>query len=461
MPSRTSVPSRFMRCASWLVLSLLVITQGGFLFAGFQGFRGSAVGGVSIDVEGVVAPPRDDARLRLATELRKEIREPAAELTMPVGMRMVSLKALEAACQDALAHNMGRLPEEVRFLAGLQRIQYVLVYPEENDIVLAGPGEGWKVDDLGNVVGITSGRPVLQLDDFLIALRSTEAARNGGITVSIDPTPEGSRRLTQLLSNKRPQGTITPALAAEMKEAFGPQQVTITGVPPTSHFARILTAADYHMKRIAMNIDESPVRTLPSYLEMIRGSSSREIESSTPRWWLACNYEPLATSDDELAWELRGPGVKAMTEDEVVGTDGSRKGKGTTSPKAQKWADLMTKEYDALSGRDVVFGELRNLMDLCVVGALLQKENLWAKAGLSAPLLTESASELKTEIWHAPKKIAPEISFLRSKGGVIVSASGGVAVESWAVADRKETVAAVAEVRQQAARKNAKAMWWQ
>ena len=86
---------------------------------------------------------------------------------------------------------------------------------------------------------------------------------------------------------------------------------------------------------------------------------------------------------------------------------------------------------------------------------------MWAKAGLSAPLLTESASELKTEIWHAPKKIAPEISFLRSKGGVIVSASGGVAVESWAVADHKETVAAVAEVRQQAARKNAKAMWWQ
>lgn len=460
MRRRTSVPSRVNSVLTWLVLAQLVLACCGLVYAGFQGFRGSAVGGISIDVGGVVAPPREDARLRLATELRKEIREPGADLAMPVGMRMVSLKALEAACQDALAHNMGRLPEEVRFLAGIQRIQYVLIYPEENDIVLAGPGEGWKVDDLGNVVGITSGRPVLQLDDLLIALRTADAARNGGISVSIDPTPEGSRRLTQLLSQK-PQGGLTPALEAAMKEAFGPQQITITGVPATSHFARILTAADYHMKRIAMNLDESPVRGLPSYLEMIKSSGGRNVESSTPRWWLACNYEPLAASDDGLAWELRGPGVKAMTEDEVVAADGSRKGKGTTSPKAQKWADLMTKEYDALSGKDVVFGELRNLMDMCVVGALLQKENLWGKSGLSAPLLMGESSELKTEVWHAPKTVAPEISYIRSKAGVIVSASGGISVESWAVADRKEVDATVAEVRQKATRKDTKALWWQ
>ena len=67
-------------------------------------------------------------------------------------MRAVSLKHLEAAL--AKAHAEGKpLPPEVVYLAGLQRVRYVFVYPEQNDIVLAGPAEGWKMDALGNVVG--------------------------------------------------------------------------------------------------------------------------------------------------------------------------------------------------------------------------------------------------------------------------------------------------------------------
>ena len=246
-----------------------------------------------------------------------------------------------------------------------------------------------------------------------------------------------------------------------MKSAFGPQKITITGVPTSSHFARVLTAADYRMKRIAMKIDRSPVKGLSSYVDMISGLRDCAINNSTPRWWLACNYQPLAASEDSLAWEIRGPGVKAMTEDEVVTADGKRKELGKTSPIAQKWSDQMTAKYDALSLQDPVFGELRNLMDMCVVAALLQKEHLWERAGLSVPLLTDSNSELKSEVWQSPKSVAPEVSFLKAKSGVIVTASGGVAIESWQVADRKETVAAMAEVRKKANPGDRKSLWWQ
>ena len=51
-------------------------------------------------------------------------------------------------------------------------MKYVLVYPEEHDVVLAGPAEGWRVDSLGNVVGAASGQPVLLLDDLMAALRA-------------------------------------------------------------------------------------------------------------------------------------------------------------------------------------------------------------------------------------------------------------------------------------------------
>ena len=61
-------------------------------------------------------------------------------------------------------------------MAGLTRVKYVLVYPEQNDVVLAGPAEGWRVDALGNVVGASSGQPVLLLDDLMVALRVAEQA---------------------------------------------------------------------------------------------------------------------------------------------------------------------------------------------------------------------------------------------------------------------------------------------
>jgi hypothetical protein len=444
-----------------LLLALVAVVHSGMLYAGFTGFRTSAVGGVSINVSGVVGPPSADARKQHLEEMRKAVKSPSDELTAPVEMRMVSLRGLEAACREAMKNNFGRMPDEVQFLAGLQRIQYVFVYPEENDIVIAGPGEGWKVDENANVVGITTGRPVLRLDDFLIALRSVEEARRGGITVSIDPTEEGTQRLNRLLSKLRGRDAETPAAQTAMKNEFGPQQVTITGVPDTSHFARVLVAADYRMKRIAMNLERSPVKELPSYIEMIRNMTTSAINKSNPRWWLACNYQPMAATEDGLAWELRGPGVKAMTEDEKVSPEGKRTALGKASPMAQKWSDLMTEKYEALAGREAVFGDLRNLMDMCVVAALMQKENLWEKAGLSAPLLTDSSSELKPEVWHAPKTISPEISLLHGKNGTIVSASGGVAIESWQVADRKETVPEIAEVRKRASKSGGRGMWWQ
>ena len=81
----------------------------------------------------------------------------------------------------------------MRYLAGMQRVQYVFVYPQHNDIVLAGPGEGWKLNAQGEVVGITTNRPVLLLDDLKVALRSIEAVQTTGISCSIDPTPDGMR----------------------------------------------------------------------------------------------------------------------------------------------------------------------------------------------------------------------------------------------------------------------------
>ena len=52
-----------------------------------------------------------------------------------------------------------------------------------------------------------------------------------------------------------------------------------------------------------------------------------------------------------------------------------------------------------------MFGELRNIMDMCVIAALIEKEGLMAKAGLQLPLLaTPNSQELPTTSWSVPKR---------------------------------------------------------
>ena len=242
-------------------------------WAGLAGFGKSAVGGISISADGVVGPPSIDARNMVLNEMRKEVKSPEGELGSATPLRMVSLRGLEAALDEVLKAGTGAVPDEVRFLAGIQRIQYVFVYPEDNDIVLAGPGEGWKVDEKANVVGVTTGRPVLRLDDLLVALRTVEQSRLGGITCSIDPTEEGIRAYREVMDQQRGNTVNPAALEAAVKQAFGNQQVKFEGVPATSHFARVLLAADYRMKRIAMELEPSPVAGLPSYVQMISSGS--------------------------------------------------------------------------------------------------------------------------------------------------------------------------------------------
>ena len=119
-----------------------------------------AIGGVSVNADGVLEAPtvEDEAAL---SALRETALDAVPEnLQALTDVRAVSLKQLEAEIAKHLAAG-DELPEAVRYLAGLQRVTYVFVYPEQHDVVIAGPAEGWRVDKLGNVVGATTGRPVL------------------------------------------------------------------------------------------------------------------------------------------------------------------------------------------------------------------------------------------------------------------------------------------------------------
>ncbi len=412
-----------------------------------------AVGGVLIDADGVLVNAEID-KVNLLRDLRvKALQQVPADLNRPCPLRKVSLRELAAAIAEHQSAGTP-LPDEIKYLAGLQRVRYVLVYPERNDIVLAGYGEGWKIGPTGEAIGATTGQPVLLLDDLVVAFRTAHDAAQGGLSCSIDVTAEGMQRLQAVM--KKQQVGNPEATARGMEQALGPQTITVTGVPASSHFARVMVAADYRMKRLSMNMDPAPIAGLPSYLEMMSGSSRAIV---TPRLWLAANYDAMLTDGEGSAWELRGPGVKAMTEEDVFSATGERKHTGKANPVARKWADNMTAKYEELSKRDAIFGQLRNCMDLAVVAALVVKEELASRAGCDLGLLA-STDGLTLDKFAAPKQVDSKASLLKKGRNWIVAVSGGVQIHSWGIADKKEKSVSLAPVREKAIASAAKRWWW-
>jgi len=416
-----------------------------------------AIGGVWMDVDGVLRSVDPDFRPELRALRLKALGQLPGDMNQATKLRMVSLSRLQeaiAACQKAGTP----LPDEIRYLAGLQRVQYVFVMPELHDIVLAGPADGWTINNVGDVVGRTNGQPVLQLDDLLVALRSADAARSGGISCSINPRPEGVAAFQEFNKGIK-AGDDLQATMKEIERRLGPQQITVTGVPDSSRFAHVLVAADYQMKRLGMHFDTSPVKGLKSYLEMT--AAGARPKNMMPRWWMAANYEPLAKDPEGLAWELRGQGVKCMAEEDMISTSGQAHGTGKANPAAQKWADLMTAKFDELSDNYAIFRELRNCMDLAVVASLIERENMADKADCRLTLLMD-AKQLPIAVYNVPKQVDSKATFVKRSRETLISASGGVQFQPWAIIQnpKEEPSTAAARGEAIATAKKSTTWWW-
>lgn len=395
------------------------------------GFGGSAVGGVKIDGDGV---------LRNATVAEtKELREHREALLKNLpgdmahgGMRRISLNRLQAAIKERAEKGLSPVvTDEMELLGGMTRIQYVFAVPEENDIVLVGPAEKPVIDAQGNVVGAETGAPLLQLDHLLVALRTASATASQPITCSIDPTAEGMKRFQQYMGQVRGNHNN---LVADVEAALGPQNVTIKGVSLDSELARTMVAADYRLKRIAMGHESAGVPEIHSYVEMMTSAGA-----ATPRWWLAPKYDAVVRDADGMSWQLKGPGVQVMTEDSIFTAEGQAQRQGRANPMAQRFADQMTKNYEQLSRKHPIFGELRSIMDMAVVAAMITKENLAEKAHCDLSLLMDEKALPTSDYEDVPQQVETKASVLAKRGQTFVTASGGIEINSWKVLDEDET----------------------
>ena len=425
--------------------------------------RGGGIGaaGVLIDAKGVLQkrlyadPGGRLTRQRIAATKASL----APELARFSTLRKISLNRLEKAILD----NGGAVTDEMRYLAGLQRVRNVFYYPQTRDIVIAGSAEGWSTNLAGRIVGITTAQPVVQLQDLVVALRAFPPGGRGTpvIGCSIDPTQHGLAEMQRFL---RATGSYaTPAqteyIVTGLRTSLGMQEVSITGVPPDTHFAQVLVEADYRMKLIGIGLERPPVRMVSF---VAKATPSQVSRNALFRWFFTPDYKCVRQSQDGLAMELVGDGVKLVGEDELVSADGQRRGR-SRSGASQAFVTSFTKKYPELARQSPVYAELRNLIDLVVAAAYIQQKDYYGKADWEIKLFGNEGA-FAVETYNAPRQVESTVAAIWRGRRLMTPIGGGVHIEA-AMALKPESSlydenGMLAKLRNETTLELADGQWW-
>lgn len=392
---------------------------------------GNAVGaaGVEIDPQGVLRVMRYNPALSMQ-KLRAAKQALPQQLAKPSKMRMVSLNRLEAQIAKRLNANE-KLAPEMFALAGLTRIEYVFFYPETGDIVLAGPAEGFGRDSNDRLVGVDTGKPCILLEDLVVALRAfpPKGDTSNLIKVSIDPTKEGLARMQETLSQigSTYQPNQIPMIVNALRQSLGMNDVTLEGVPRTTHFAHVLTEADYRMKLIGIGLENPPV-PMTTYIQKL--GSSVVPNNALIRWFFVPDYNAVACSEDGHAMQMVGQGLKLVGEDERVNPDGSRKVKGgSANPASKAYTTEFTKKFEAIAAASPVYGQLRNLVDLTIAAAFIQDHKFYDASGWDQGVLAHE-DKFAVETLPAPRQVETAINAVIKGTRLITPIGGGVEIQA-------------------------------
>ena len=260
-----------------------------------------ATAGVSIDSEGMIRRARDVEKQPDLALLRARVKL-AEQAPSNDGLTYISLPRVLSQVQE-LAKAGKPIPQELRCLGGLTQLRYVFVYPDQKDLVLAGTAEEIDGSNAIEPLGKTSGRPVLQLEDLIVALRTIDQPTGKAFFgCSIDTNPEALKKSDEVATKyaKASKEELTKRLI----EAIGPQKVSVINTAADTRLAFIMVAADFKLKRHTMGLESSPVVPI--------GHAVDNSRSAACRFWFAPSYDPLLVSAAGDAYAIRGQRLKLL-----------------------------------------------------------------------------------------------------------------------------------------------------
>lgn len=389
--------------------------------------------GVRVDAQGlmsrVTTQPTNSWLARLRSSSRSD--RGNQDVRQASRLRKVSLPRLEKQLQILWAQGLPPT-EAMQSLAGLQRIQYLMVYPDTGDLVLAGPAGDWRDDGQGRIVAVADGAPVLALDDFVVVLRNAiDGSRRFGC--SITPRQENlaqARAYIESTTARPLKPGRRDAWLTQLRDHLGRQDIEVYGIDPRTRTARVIVEADYHMKLIGMGLADG-VPGVVSYLDSIHvGPGRAPPPLGVLRWWFALNYDTIHATEQRDAFQLLGSGAKVQSENEMLSQQGQRIHTGKSEELNRLFASNFTHHFDALSSQYPIYAELRNVFDLAMVAALVRDEDLTAQIGWSATHF-RNPQAYQIALGDAPKEVETVMNHrVIDRKHVIAGVSGGVAVNA-------------------------------
>ena len=407
--------------------------------AGGTGTIDSFPTGVYVDADGLLHRVlRDDATGRLAKIRDAEAPwDGAGGIRSRSPLRKVSLTRLERHVQ--LLRAAGHEPsEDMKVLAGLEEVHFVMIYPESGDLVIAGPAGDWTVGEQGRIVSRETGRPVLRLDDLVVLLRQTAADAAQPFGCSIVPNQKGLAAVQQFLAETG--GRQLPAGSSrrwfeQIRRRMGLQEVEYFGVDPDTRLAQVLLEADYHMKHVGIGLEQGTI-DVKSYLALIDvppGQAPPPLEML--RWWFVMDYDSVLAAADHDVFEFHGQGVKLLSENEFLAANGRRVHTGQAEPTNREFARRFTEHFDDLTAKYSIYGELSNVFDLALVASLIQAEGLADRVDWHMTCFLDPEG-YEVPLSPAPRMVEPVANSRRIRGRHIVGAvAGGVRIDMGRFAD--------------------------
>ncbi len=391
-------------------------------------------GGVFVDGSGLlkrVGSARIDPLLTTVRTASSSSASGNRDVRRKAALRKVSLTRLEQHMQ--LQWALGRRPTEaMQKMAGLQEIQYLLFYPETGDIVIAGPAGDWQPNLQGRAVSVATGRPVLQLDDLVVVLRNSFDG-DGRFGCSINPVPENVAAV-QAYSMESAKNPIKPSQRDDwlrgLRDRLGRQDISVFGIDPRTRAARTLVEADYHMKLIGMGLEDG-TPGVTSYLDSIQvAEGDKPPALDVLRWWFTLNFDHVKTTKARDAFQLQGPGVKVLCENEMLTERGERVHTGASDELNQQFANSFTAHFDALATKYPVYAELRNIFSIALVAAVIRSEDMAGRIDWKANHWRH-AERCQVELGVAPRQVETVINHrVINRKHIVVGVSGGVAVDA-------------------------------
>jgi hypothetical protein len=221
---------------------------------------------------------------------------------------------------------------------------------------------------------------------------------------------------------------------------MGLQVISVFGIDPKTHAARVLVEADHHMKLVGMGLEPSIVE-VPSYLDRLSYNPKSPTQpDDVVRWWFTTKESDLTCDQNFECFELTGSGVQVLSESELLGANGSRIHTGKSTGPTQGFARDFSKHFAKMAARYPVYYELQNVFTLALVANLIKQHELDQRSRRGLAFFKGPGAKPSTG-WAYPVRLSPapkhvdsvmnERVFLHRKAGstlrnTVMAVSGGV-----------------------------------